>query len=1377
MRYRLRNLTPDLLITLLLLVLPLLLFWGQTLGGGTLLPAENLYQYEPYATYREVVRAPEIPQNALLSDLVLQNIHWKTFIRQSLAQGEVPLWNPHQLGGVPFMAAGQPSTLYPLNVLYYVLPLESAYGWFTVVNLWLAGVAMYGYVRGLRLKRPSALIAALTYQLSGFFVASAVFPMMLGGVVWLPVLLLMVEYILRARTLFGLPSVIPWVVGGALALGMNILAGHVEITYYTILITAYYGAVRGVHGYWQVRRTPNAVRTWSAKLFAMLSMGILGMALGAVQFIPLYELVSTNWRADGKTFQETLGFAHPARDVLQFAMPNFYGSPAQHTQLDVFSGQRQPVDFINVLGQRKTNTEWGIKNYVEGALYVGILPLVLALYALAERLWGKDNTRLRGCPPYRTLYAVLALIALTFMFGLPTYALVYYGLPGLNQSHTPFRWVYALTLSVAVLAAYGMDGFLEMRSLWIKRAFSLVLGAISALTLAGLALTWMMWARFEGFFGQLLNSLAKANEAFPDARAFYSHIFVNALTFALVTGASALVLYLLTQALHRVRQRSTFEARLAARINGGAWWRQYFPPSLTEFGVMSAVMLVAMDLMMATGGFNPVSDPALLKFTPPAIEWLQGNSDGWRYLTLDDPTQRPLMQPNMTWRYGLDDVRGYESIIPKPYVDTLQALYPQVQLDFNRIAPLYTSYPQGIDFDARDALTADRLHLLNVRYVVTHLTTDLSDVDGYTLAYSDEAVHIWQNANAMPRAYTVPAALPLDADRVPAEYTPAEILSDSGRVLFIALPTATDGAAQQLVVSQSYFDGWRAYLQTDDGETPLMVSRVQGNFTGVALPTDAAGVVRLVYSPQSFQVGAFGSVIAGLLCLFLVAVWFWRQFVVAKDTQGKALLARNSVAPVLLNLFNRAIDFVLAFVVLRVLGPSDAGVYYYAVIVFVWFDIFTNFGLDVFLTREVSRDRSKAGYLFVNTTAFRLLLSLVGVGLLLVFIFVRQNTIATPFDTRGIIALVLLYMGLIPGSLSKGMTSLYYAYERAEYPAAVSTITTLTKAVFQVIVLLLGYGIIGMAGVSIANNFITLAILLIAGRDMLGKLALRPNPALIGGMARESYPLMLNHFLATIFFQIDVVILEALRGAAIVGKYSVGYRWLLALNVIPAFFTMAIFPRMSRHAQEDRALLHRNTVLAYKLLAAIVFPAAVLLTALARPLTLLLGGQEFLPEGAIALQVMVWSMPIGWMNSLTQYLLIALNKQRQITRAFVAGVAFNIVTNLIFIPMYGYVAAAVTTILSELILMVGFGWLLRSELAPIRWLNILWKPALAGAVMALILWVPLPMVLGVLLSVLVYPLVWVGLRPLSAEELQTLAPLMPSPLRVRLVGAAPVAAS
>ncbi len=54
--------------------------------------------------------------NSLLSDLVLENYVWRGFVRESIANGELPLWNPHLFAGVPFFAAGQASVIYPLSL-------------------------------------------------------------------------------------------------------------------------------------------------------------------------------------------------------------------------------------------------------------------------------------------------------------------------------------------------------------------------------------------------------------------------------------------------------------------------------------------------------------------------------------------------------------------------------------------------------------------------------------------------------------------------------------------------------------------------------------------------------------------------------------------------------------------------------------------------------------------------------------------------------------------------------------------------------------------------------------------------------------------------------------------------------------------------------------------------------------------------------------------------------------------------------------------------------------------------------------------------------------------------------------------------------------
>src|SRR5204863_9848510 len=131
-------------------------------------------------------------------------------------------------------------------------------------------------------------------------------------------------------------------------------------------------------------------------------------------------------------------------------------------------------------------------------------------------------------------------------------------------------------------------------------------------------------------------------------------------------------------------------------------------------------------------------------------------------------------------------------------------------------------------------------------------------------------------------------------------------------------------------------------------------------------------------------------------------------------------------------------------------------------------------------------------------------------------------------------------------------------------------------------------------------------------------------------------------------------------------------------------------PIMSRQAKEDKPGLQRSYYFAVKLLVCLALPVSVMLTFIAPFLIRLLGGEKYLPDGAIALPIMLWFAPIGWINSLTNYLLIALAQQRALRWAFLAGVSCNVIANLIFIPLYSSRAAAGITILSAVVLLALF---------------------------------------------------------------------------------------
>ena len=77
---------------------------------------------------------------------------------------------------------------------------------------------------------------------------------------------------------------------------------------------------------------------------------------------------------------------------------------------------------------------------------------------------------------------------------------------------------------------------------------------------------------------------------------------------------------------------------------------------------------------------------------------------------------------------------------------------------------------------------------------------------------------------------------------------------------------------------------------------------------------------------------------------------------------------------------------------------------------------------------------------------------------------------------------------------------------------------------------------------------------------------------------------------------------------------------------------------------------------------------------------------------------------------MTNYVLIALGQERRLTRAFLIGVSFNLIANILLIPLFSYRAAALTTIASELVLLLVFNLYLKRKMPGIGWFRMLWKP-------------------------------------------------------------------
>jgi len=1373
-----RRVRVDLLVLAVFAIAPLLFYWPTLFGGQVLLPLDNLWLMPPWGGPPDAV-----PHNQLIGDMILQNYPWKLILEQALQQHQLPLWNPYEMVGLPYLATGQTSALYPFTLLFPMLGPLRAFGWYSALHQFLAASLTYLLLRRLGAGRFGAMVAGLAFAFCFFLTVSYIWPMVLGAAVWLPLALWSLVGLTRAveKRSLGRAIAIDLPIG-ALAIALGVLGGHLEITFYATFVVTLYAAYQAAR--FLVRRQKAACGRFLITAGLVVGLGVL---IGAVQLVPFLDVLQSNNRQGETSYQQVISYALPHHQVLGLLMPDFFGNPTAHGYFDLTTFRETPVG-NNALGQPTDPPRtifWGTKNYVEAGGYVGVVPLLLALLGV---LLSRNRDR--------WFFLGLAALSLLLAFGTPLYALIYYGLPFFSQLRTPFRWLYPFDFSTAVLAGLGADwlwqrgnggtrGHGDAGPVWTTngtkrretgakgertpggrfRDFFAALrelrgpngprvlaslfwlpAAIGLTGLGALGLSLIERRQSVAFAGRYLANRLDLQHAFGSGAVLYSYEFRNlAIFFGLLAFAGILVALLAGEG-SGGRDRSTPHS--TSRTPGPS-------PVRTAAAALLLAAIVG-DLFFFGTHFVSEEPASILEQHVDLSAVLRPDLGGPRYATLGDPE---VLRPNLGVILGVPSIAGYDTIIPSRFVQLWSLVEPPADLPYNKVGLLHhaSSLPSRI------------LDLLGVRYVLTESPIDNPSV---RLAGQFGAIRIYERPSALARAFVVsraqwvPSADAAFAAMKDPGFRPDQevILEGSGPVggghgtaaitsyLLDQVTIDVDVSGPSwLVLADANAPGWQATV--DGVSVPIVTADgdLRAVYLGAATTTARKDVVVFRYSPLDLRVGAYLTFLA-LMALALVASWpLWRRLIGHYAGQAERVM-RNTALPMSTSFLNKAVDFGFAALMLRILGPEDVGKYTVAIVLMGYFEIFTNFGLNALIVREVSRDRDVSGRYLADAIAVRLGLCLVATPVAGAVVLLGHAWLK--LGDQGIIAFALLALALVPGNVSAALTALFNAWERIEVPAIVSVGTNLARVTLSTAALLMGGGIVGLAAVALLLNGVTVVALVIVTRRALRVRLSGPVPRDLPAMLGESLPLLVNHILVTVFFRIDVLMLQVFRGSETVGYYSTAYKWLDGFLIVPSTFTFAVYPALSRYAQQAGDGLRTAYEVSARILLTLGVPIAVAIAALSGDLILLLGGSAYYPQSAQALAILICFLPFSYLNGLTQYALIAVDRQRFITLAFVISATFNVVANLIFIPRDGLYAASAITVASEIVLMIPFLYAVHRSIGRLDWARTAGKPVLAGALMALVTWFGRPVEphLALLVGLGVYlGAVW-GLRVFSADE-------------------------
>ena len=380
--------------------------------------------------------------------------------RECFWHGEIPLWNPLNSCGIPFLAQWNTLTLYPPSLFYLLFPMPWSFEVFCLGHVFLAGMGMYFLARDWTHNGLAAAIAGTAFAFNGLTWQGLMWPSILGALAWMPWLVLATERAWRE----GGRAIVPAALAGA----VQMLTGGAEVILLTWVLLGVMAAVQFIRG-----EIPRAKLIIRAVCLAALVGG-----LSAAQLFPFLDLLAHSQRNGDYGSSGMAGIeSMPLTGALNYFVPLFHCA-------------RNPQGvFVQI------NQGW-VASY-----FVGIGIAAFALFAI----WRVRNQR-------AWLLAALTIFSLLMAVG--NRGLMYHFLtrvvPVFGFIRFPVKFVALATFTIPLLAALGVNWLnAAPAESWARESRSakvLALGIIGVMA-AALGWAWKYPLPGEEFFTMLWNAM------------------------------------------------------------------------------------------------------------------------------------------------------------------------------------------------------------------------------------------------------------------------------------------------------------------------------------------------------------------------------------------------------------------------------------------------------------------------------------------------------------------------------------------------------------------------------------------------------------------------------------------------------------------------------------------------------------------------------------------------------------------------------------------------------------------------------------------------------------------------------------------------------
>ncbi len=445
-------------------------------------------------------------------------------------------------------------------------------------------------------------------------------------------------------------------------------------------------------------------------------------------------------------------------------------------------------------------------------------------------------------------------------------------------------------------------------------------------------------------------------------------------------------------------------------------------------------------------------------------------------------------------------------------------------------------------------------------------------------------------------------------------------------------------------------------------------------------------------------------------------------------------LATNSIVQIGGSALAAAISFFTFVAMTRGLGPDAYGDYVAATSFLFLPIVLSDLGLATTVLRDISARPESTEAVMRRSVPLRAGLSAVAVAVMVLF------GLVIPFGEQTKVAILIWSVGAWATLMNVAVLPVLQAQLRMHWAVVANVIGRTVSLVLTLGALEADLGFTGVVWAQVIGVVVTFLVdLAVVGRLV----PLRPivDVPYWRTLVRSSIVIGLAIGLGQVFFKVDGVILALVRPAEEVGFYGAAYKFLEVADLIVAAIALSVFPMLTHYVATGNPNFRPLVQRTFDILLAAATAVSLVFLLFAEQLVVVSSGEEF-AAGADALRLLAPYPVLFFVNALMWRVLIAAQHDRVLLKIAASVLTLNIALNIALLPPYGFRAAAVTAVVSEIVSITASAIVLRRRVGFLPSVRYAWVIGLATlAMVSVALFLPGPWGLAAIAAVGAYVLV------------------------------------